>query len=640
MARTSRPSSAQNPSPAGFLGIEAGGTHTRARWEPDTAPAPATTAVGAPGALEATLGPANLQLTSDRELLTLFREIAARLPAPRALAIGMAGARTEADRRRIRHASNLAWPGAPCLATHDLETAMAAAGSVAENDATVLVISGTGSCCYGRTPDGRTAKLGGWGHLLGDQGSGFDLGMRAVRRVVQDFERSQRWSALGQKILAHLQLNEPDALIPWARDADKTEVASLAPVVIDASRRDRAAREVMQAAANELADAALACAQRLVPKPSGVRFVLAGGVLLEGRPFARQVTQRIRAHRPKAVVARLQASGAAGAVALARRMMLAESPTSSAPGRPADPVTGFIPASRRLSPTEQRNPRSMQLDRLAPADAVGLMIDEEARVAAALRTERPALERALRRVVRCLANGGRLFYVGAGTSGRLGILDASECPPTFRTPPDLVQGIIAGGEPAIFRSVEGAEDDYQAGARAVEFRGVTRRDLVLGIAASGRTPFVWGALGAARRLGATTGLLAFNPHLVFSRGQRPDFVILPDTGPELLTGSTRLKAGTATKLVLNLITTLAMTRLGKVEENLMIDVNPANAKLRDRAIRIVRELTRADEPTARRALEDSGWRVKEALAALRLRPARAPRATRRGTARSRPPSRS
>jgi N-acetylmuramic acid 6-phosphate etherase len=197
----------------------------------------------------------------------------------------------------------------------------------------------------------------------------------------------------------------------------------------------------------------------------------------------------------------------------------------------------------------------------------------------------------VRSVEAAFRNGGRLIYVGAGTSGRLGVLDASECPPTFRTPPEWVQGIMAGGVTALHSAVEGAEDDTAAGARAVDGRKVSSRDVVVGIAASGRTPFVWGALDAARKAGAKTGLITLNPRLSFRGGWKPDHVIAVETGPEVITGSTRLKAGTATKLILNAVTSLSMVRLGKVMDNLMVDLNPSNAKLRDRAARMVMELT-------------------------------------------------
>jgi N-acetylmuramic acid 6-phosphate etherase len=198
----------------------------------------------------------------------------------------------------------------------------------------------------------------------------------------------------------------------------------------------------------------------------------------------------------------------------------------------------------------------------------------------------------------------------------LGVLDASECPPTFSTPPDMIRGIIAGGREALWSSVEGAEDDAAGGEHAIETQGVGPRDVVIGIAASGTTPFVWGALREAKRRGATTVLVCFNPFLSVPRSLRPTIMIAPNLGPELLTGSTRLKAGTATKLLLNLFTTLAMVRLGKVRSNLMVDLNPANAKLRDRAIRIVQDLTSVSYASAEQALRRSSWVIKKAAARL------------------------
>ena len=262
----------------------------------------------------------------------------------------------------------------------------------------------------------------------------------------------------------------------------------------------------------------------------------------------------------------------------------------------------------------------MHLDRLPVGVAVAVMLREDLRVPRALLAHRDAIARGVRLVARAFRRGGRLFYVGAGTSGRLGVLDASECPPTFRTPPDMVQGIIAGGQAALWSAVEGAEDDREAGAAAVGHRGVGPRDVVVGIAASGRTPFVWGALGEAQRRGAATVLLCFNPHLAIPRHERPTLVIAPDVGPEILTGSTRLKAGTATKLVLNVFTTLAMVQIGKVRGNLMIDMKATNAKLRERAARIVQEVTGADPAAARAALAHSAWDIRQACAWLARRP--------------------
>ena len=249
-------------------------------------------------------------------------------------------------------------------------------------------------------------------------------------------------------------------------------------------------------------------------------------------------------------------------------------------------------------------------------EMIGLMFTEHNSIPAKLRPHGAAIADLVRQVARALRRGGRVFYVGAGTSGRLGVLDASECPPTFSTDPELVQGIVAGGHEALWKSLEGAEDDAVAGRREVVSRKVGRSDVVIGIAASGTTPFVWGALGAAKRRGAITALICFNPHLSIPTAIKPKVVLAPNLGPEMLTGSTRLKAGTATKLLLNIISTLAMVRLGKVMGNFMIDVAASNTKLRERAVRMVAELTDSERTVAQEALRSERWRVRDAVRRL------------------------
>jgi N-acetylmuramic acid 6-phosphate etherase len=275
-------------------------------------------------------------------------------------------------------------------------------------------------------------------------------------------------------------------------------------------------------------------------------------------------------------------------------------------------VDGSETESLAHAVTEQRNPRSENLEKLSARELVKLFVDEESFVQDALRKETESLARAIEMVTKSLRNGGRLFYVGAGTSGRLGVLDASEIPPTFGASPQMVQGIIAGGVSALARSVEGAEDDRGSGALAAEERGVTGKDIVCGITASGRAPFVLGALVEAKKRGAQTILLTCNPARDRSAGGCDLEIDLP-TGPELLTGSTRLKAGTATKIALNIISTGAMIALGKVRGNLMIDVNASNRKLRDRAVRLVAELAKCDPAQATERLEAHGWNVRAAL---------------------------
>jgi N-acetylmuramic acid 6-phosphate etherase len=262
--------------------------------------------------------------------------------------------------------------------------------------------------------------------------------------------------------------------------------------------------------------------------------------------------------------------------------------------------------------TERRNPRTVSIDLASPLEIVDLINAEDRRVPDAVATQREQIARAIELAEATFRGGGRLFYVGAGTSGRLGVLDASECPPTFGTDPEMVQGIIAGGLPALTRSQEGAEDVVKNGALAMDEHGVNEKDLVIGIAASGTTPYVRAALERAISLGAKTGLVACSPpppDLV----AKVDVTMLPIVGPEVVTGSTRMKAGTATKLVLNTITTGAMIRLGKTYGNLMVDLRATNNKLIDRSQRIVMEVTGVSREDATRLIERAGKSVKLAI---------------------------
>ncbi len=264
--------------------------------------------------------------------------------------------------------------------------------------------------------------------------------------------------------------------------------------------------------------------------------------------------------------------------------------------------------------TEQVDPRYAHIDRASVAELAMLMNEADASVPLAIRAAMDRIVPAIESVAGQLARGGRLLYVGAGTAGRMGVLDASECPPTFGTPPDLVRGIIAGGPDAILASREGAEDDDDSGAAAMASAEVGPLDAVVGIAASGRTPFVIGALRAARDRGALTVALSCNVDTPISR--EAALAIEIPVGPEVLAGSTRLKAGTAQKLVLNMISTIAMVRLGKTWGNLMVDLRATNEKLRERAIRIVQTVTGADREAATIALTAADWEVKPAILAL------------------------
>ena len=266
-------------------------------------------------------------------------------------------------------------------------------------------------------------------------------------------------------------------------------------------------------------------------------------------------------------------------------------------------------------PTEAANPATAKLSELPTLEALRLINDQDQKVAIAVREVLSEVAATIDQIAPRIANGGRLFYIGAGTSGRLGVVDASECPPTFGVAPELVQGIIAGGPDAVFRSREGAEDSPEGGARDLRNAGVTAQDCVVGLAASGRTPYVLGALDWARQSGCFTAGVSVNPNGAMKN--YCEIFIAPIVGPEALTGSTRLKAGTAQKLILNMISTGVMLRLGRVDGNKMTHLKLSCDKLRDRARRLVMELANVDEAQAGAALERNGGDVERAVAALK-----------------------
>lgn len=261
--------------------------------------------------------------------------------------------------------------------------------------------------------------------------------------------------------------------------------------------------------------------------------------------------------------------------------------------------------------TEQRNPNSMQLDSLSAQELVALINREDQQVALAVEKRLPQIASAVEKIVAAFERGGRLVYVGAGTSGRLGVLDASECPPTYGVKPEMVVGLIAGGDYALRHPIEGAEDNVQQGQADLEEIDFSARDVLVGIAASGRTPYVLGALNYAKQLGATTVSIASNPKSKMA--EVADIAIETVVGPEVLTGSSRMKSGTAQKLVLNMLTTASMVLIGKCYQNLMVDVQASNEKLKARALKIVMEATECDNETAANVLAKANGQVKLAI---------------------------
>ncbi len=576
--------SAAMESPKRILGLEGGGTKTN--W----------VLLAADGTLlrEGLLPAANLRLISDSELLDLLSVL------PReATHVGafLAGCATAEDRARLHALAAKTWPHARLAVGSDRDSGLATAFRDGDG---IAVIAGTGAAVHGRR-GGRIEKAGGWGHLLGDRGGGYDLARRGLRQVLTHYDLNQEITPLAGEILQTLGLNRLQDLVGWAMQADKMSVARLAPAIFHAAKMgDTQMIATIETGADLLAQYTHAVATRLELPAAPVRLI--GGLFTHHEDYVALFKYRLSILLPQATVEVCAESGALGAA------WLAEHTESAPPPRESSVVEDA--AALAAAATEQSNPRSADLDQRTTAGLVDLFVTEEAQVVVALGARHSALAAAADLVIEALKTGGRLFYVGAGTSGRLGVLDASEIPPTFGAPPDLIQGIMAGGVTALHRAVEGAEDQPEAGALAILERGVRAGDVVCGITASGRTPFALGALARARELGARTILLTCNP---VRQPTGWDVEIDLPTGPEIVTGSTRLKAGTATKVALNILSTCAMVRLGRVRGNAMIDLRISNAKLRDRGVRFVSRELRISYAEAKTRLEKAAWDVRAAL---------------------------
>ncbi|MDB6154886.1 MAG: N-acetylmuramic acid 6-phosphate etherase [Chthoniobacteraceae bacterium] len=584
-----------------ILGIEGGGTKTE--WVLMARHADGIEIVER-GALPAS----NLKLIGDEALSSLFSVLPRDVSHVGAF---LAGCGTEEDRGRLLGIATGQWPNALIRVGSDRDSAMATAFGAEDG---IAVIAGTGAAVHGRR-GGRIEKAGGWGQLLGDLGGGYHIAMRGLRVVLSHFDLNQKITPLAEEILRTLGLSRLQDLVEWAMQADKMSVARLAPCIFHAATSGEPEMlNVVQSGATILAEFTRAVAQRLEFNDVPVRLV--GGLFTHHPDYVALFKYRLSILLPKASVELCERSGALGAAWLAEgnEESRAVESVKIVEAEKADHALPDDAKELATASTEQSNPRSMHLERLSTVELVNLFVSEERFVDQALAAVSDPIARGVELVSAALKGGGRLFYAGAGTSGRLGVLDASEIPPTFGMPPERVQGIIAGGLAALHRAVEGAEDQPGAGALAMIERGIKAGDVVCGIAASGRTPYVIGALLKARELGAGTMLVTCNP--ARPRTATPwDVEIDLPTGPEIITGSTRLKAGTATKLVLNILSTCAMIRLGKVRGNSMIDLNVSNLKLRDRGVRLVSRELAIPYEQARMRLENAGWNVRACLEA-------------------------
>jgi N-acetylmuramic acid 6-phosphate etherase len=537
------------------------------------------------------LPPSNFRLVTLDRLRTVFSELPKQIDRA---GVFLAGCGLE-DRPILSRLCAEIWPTSRIITGNDRESGVAAALGSGEG---IVVNAGSGSSVTGRRGD-RIEMAGGWGHILGDAGGGYFLVIQALRFILREYDLRRGEVQFAAKILRALSLNNLDELVRWAQTADKMEIAMLAPAVFEAAANgDTRVTEIIESGARVLSEYTEAVASRL--QMLAPKVVLMGGLFHRDSLYTHAFRRRLKKNLPDARITTAERSPELGAAWLA--------------GELGDQVAFQAKLSQNeindlaAQITEQRNPRSENLEKMSPRELVELFVEEEKFVHEALRGTIAELTRATEIGTESLRNGGRMFYVGAGSSGRIGVLDASEIPPTFGASPDLVQGVIAGGATALYRSVEGAEDEGSAGALAMNERGINNRDVVIGITASGRTPFVLGAIGRARSLGAKTILLTCNP--ARPQNTNVDLAINLPVGPELLTGSTRLKAGTATKVALNIISTGAMVALGKVRGNLMIDLHAASTKLRDRAVRVVAGVARCDYQSARNMLEACDWNLR------------------------------
>jgi len=573
------------------IGVDLGKTGCRAvTAEGRSAEGPGAPGLADPGGVEAAL--AAVRPVVDRVILPG--------QTPDVIVVGAAGAQSGSG-AALAEALAEAYPGTGVGVTTDAVTAHA--GGLGGAPGAVVAI-GTGSVAVGLAADGRLALAGGWGPWLGDDGSGWWIGREALRAVLAAYERRGPSTSLTDAARARYGERETLTSAIHGDGGVARTVAAFAPDVLAAAEAgDPVAVGVLDAAVGEWVSLAGAVSARAEEPAVALVGGLGGARWLRDR-FARRLPADLRL---------VPSAGAPvdGALLLATRTDL---PHEALVVRRV--ATGSVRPSTgvdRLA-TEQVRADLADLDVRPAEDVVAELLASQARVPDAMAAARGALVAAVRAATTALDRGGRLIYVGAGTPGRLAAQDAAECPPTFGTPPDRVVAVLAGGSDATSAAVEGAEDDAAAGARDLLALGPGPDDLVVGIAASGRTPFVVAALRAAREAGAPTAAIVSNPGSVLAA--EADIAIELLTGPEVLSGSTRLAAGTAQKIALNVISTGAMIGHGKTYGAWMVDVMATNDKLRRRAARILREAAGVDDAAAVAALAASGWRVKPALVGL------------------------
>ncbi len=529
------------------------------------------------------------------------------LSAVSGIGAGLAGLDRPADHARFQALFAELFPKVPVTLDNDAVPVLYAASGRAFG---IVTISGTGMIALGVDERARRARSGGWGHYA-DRGSGYMVAREALHALFSAYDRGEE-SALGKAICARLGLSAVPELVDWlyAPERRVNDIAALATEVVQlAESGDLMAVRLLCDAAQALADATATVAARLSFGAQPFPVVLAGSLFLHSKVLRDFFAHALQSQQPRAQLIQAAHSAAVGAAMMA---MAAQGVSFPAPPS-AELPQARLPHRRA---TERRHPLTYGAHRRATLDWLSAMNLEDARVPHLMQPVLPALAALIEAIAPRFRQGGRLIYVGAGTSGRLAILDAAECVPTFGTRPEQVVAVLAGGLPALLQAVEGAEDDRAAGGAAIIALDVSAQDSVIGVAASGATPFVVGALEAANALGALTGCIVNVVEAPLAAlALHP--ICIP-TGAEVLMGSTRLKAGTAQKLALNMLSTGVMLRAGRIYENLMTEMRAANLKLRERAAVIVAEAAELDLAQARDMLEACDGEMKTAIVAARL----------------------
>jgi N-acetylmuramic acid 6-phosphate etherase len=589
-----------------IIGIDGGGTKTHGRIK-EVNTGTFFELNGGPSSLSNDFALASKTISNLLlQLMDKFDSHAQCKPENISVVIGVAGGGVASQATKL--ASELPFSFANLEVCNDAKTSLFGANN---GEPVTVVALGTGSVGARLDAESREHYYGGWGFPVGDDGGGAKLGLSAVQSLLHELDSHDAKKDLNTTTLPEsssallVQLLEmigpkPSDLPEWLANVTPAKYAAICPLIFALESKCKLAKKLIKQHVHH-------CEQLILTsrKNSKTPVVLLGGLSGVTFPF---LTEAVTEYCQLALGTSLD-----GACLLAEKNSQNLSGSTPKPVTKKDQLVSDPVLLQQLNNmvSEERNPNSKQIDLMDSQGILRLINNEDKNVPLAVELCIEPMSQAVDQIVNAFNQGGRLIYMGAGTSGRLGVLDAVECPPTFSVSPDQVIGIIAGGDKAIYKAVEGAEDNAELGKQDLENINFNAKDVLVGIAASGRTPYVIGALDHANKIGAKTVCVTCNPNSEMTK--HANIVICPVVGPEVLTGSTRLKSGTAQKLVLNMLSTASMIRTGKSYENLMVDVNASNKKLYMRAIRIVMQATQCSADIAEQALNKTDFKVKLAI---------------------------